>query len=127
MPNGRTHIFEVETAKLLEFLGLIESDGGIKTWFDPGSETSMSSDDPIGTLFDSPGSGTLVPVSLSDLRNNVLQHNEPRITIEEQHWCEYIIHVGRPEGGWVCMNRSSRAFPTIRRLHLNHRLPRGQG
>ncbi len=124
MPNGRTDIFGVETAKLLEFLGLIQSDVPIRTWFDSGSETTMRSDGPVGTLFDSPGSGTPVPVSLSDLCKNLLQHKEPRITIEEQHWCEYIIHIGKPEGGWVEMDRSSQAFPTVRRLHLDHRLPR---
>ena len=123
MPNGRTDIFGVETAKLLELLGLIQSDGPIRTWFDPGSETTGRSDDPIGTLFQS-GTGTLVHVSLSDLCKNLLQHKEPRITIEEQHWCEYIIHIGKPEGGWVQMDRSSQAFPTVRRLHLDHRLPR---
>ena len=54
MPNGRTHIFEVETAKLMESLGLVETKS------------------PIGTLFDS-GSGTVVRVSVADLRNKVLQ------------------------------------------------------
>lgn len=108
MPNGRTHIFEVETAKLLEFLELIQSH------------------DSIGSLFHS-GTGTDVHVSLSDLRANLLQHSEPRITIEEQHWCEYIIHVGKSHTGWVEIHRNSPAFPTVRRLHLDHRLPRGQG
>lgn len=101
MPNGRTDIFEGETAKLLEFLGLIESDG------------------PIGTLFDS-GSGTLVHVSLSELCEKLLQHNEPGIIIEEQHWCEYIIHVGHFVGGWVEIDRSSPAFPGVRRVHIYH-------
>lgn len=105
MPNGRTHIFEVETAKLMESLGLVETKS------------------PIGTLFDS-GSGTVVRVSVADLRNKVLQHTEPRITIEEQHWCEYIVHVGHFVGGWVCIDRSSPAFPELRRLHLDPRLPK---
>jgi hypothetical protein len=99
MPNGRTAIFEVETDTLLESLELIETDA------------------PIGTLFDSPGASTRVNVSLEELRSRVRQHDAPRVTIEEQHKCEYILHTGHFVGGWVCIDESSPVFYLIRRLH----------
>lgn len=98
MPNGRTDIFEVETDKLLESLGLIETDASIGTLFDSGSSTSLN-------------------VSLVELRSSVRQHDAPRITIEEQHGCEYIVHTGHPVGGWVCIDQSSPVFTQIRGLH----------
>lgn len=98
MPNGRTDIFELETDRLLESLGLIETDASIGTLFDSGSPTSLN-------------------VSLAELRSSVRQHGAPRITIEEQHGCEFIVHTGHPVGGWVCINQSSPVFTQIRGLH----------
>jgi hypothetical protein len=108
MPNGRTHLFEVETAKLLEFLEGVEAEG------------------PIGTLFDVGGVENLAElhVSLAEFLEKVRAHKEPRMTIEEHYWSEYIVHTGQPVGGWVCVDRKSSAFPAIRRLHLDHRLPK---
>lgn len=89
----------METDRFLVSLGLIETDVS------------------IGTLFDSPGSSTGINVSLAELRSSVRKHDAPRITIEEQHGREFIVHTGHPAGGWVCINQSSPVFTQIRSLH----------
>jgi hypothetical protein len=99
MPNGRTAIFEVETEMLLNALGEIESNKSVGTLFDSELSTSLN-------------------VSLAKLMSSVRQVNAPRISIEEQHGCEYIVHTGHPVGGWVCIDQSSPVFPLIRGLHF---------
>jgi hypothetical protein len=121
--NARTLLFEVETAKLLEFLDLIKREGATKARFDYGADKIVHNDDPVGSLLDS-GTGERVRVSLEELCDGLRRHGDPRITIEEQNWCEYVIRVGAARGGWVFLDWNSPAFVHVRRLHLDHRLPR---
>jgi hypothetical protein len=102
VPNGRTDIFEIQTAKLLEALIAANGEGTVAELFEV---------DPPADL----------GVTLEGLRDRVRHHGAETTTIEEHHWNEYIVQVGRRPSGWVCINTKSPVFPYVRRLHIGAR------
>lgn len=104
MPNGRTDIFDVESDQLRSAIRKVTGREAVAALFEPKSDADLA-------------------LTLSDLRDRISRHQPEQVTIEEQHWSEYVLHLGERSSDWVTIEAKSPAFFAIRGLHFKHRSP----
>lgn len=102
MPNGRTDIFDVESDQLRSAIRKVTGREAAAALFEPKSDADLA-------------------LTLHDLRDRVGKHPAKQVTIEEQHWSEYVLHLGERSSDWVTIEAKSPAFFAIRGLHLRSR------